>query len=117
MVTYMLPLIMIRLTQYINSDGMSPFDKWFMELNSEAAVKVTKAIYKLELGNFSNVEGVGAGVFELKIYFGPGYRVYFGKEGDEIIILLCGGTKKRQSADICEAKELWVGFKRRKNKR
>jgi putative addiction module killer protein len=105
---------MIRIKQYISSDGCSPFEKWFVGLNSVAAAKVTKAIYKLELGNFSTVEGVGSGVFEQKIDFGPGYRVYFGKDGNEIVILLCGGTKKRQSNDIAEAKEYWQDYKSRK---
>lgn len=105
---------MIRIKQYIDTDGHSPFDKWFWGLNSVAAAKITKAMYKLELGNFSNVEGVGNGVYEQKIYFGPGYRVYFGKDGDEIIILLCGGTKKRQSNDVADAKEYWQDYKRRK---
>lgn len=95
-------------------NGNSPFDKWFLELNSEAAAKITKAIYKLELGKFSTVEGVGNGVFENKIYFGPGYRVYFGKDRNEIVILLCGGTKKRQSGDIEKAKEYWQDYKNRK---
>ena len=80
---------MIKIKQYIAADGLSPFDKWFSELNSMAAAKITKAVYKLELGNFSTVEGVGSGVYEQKIDFGPGYRVYFGKDGNEIIILLC----------------------------
>lgn len=105
---------MLRITQYIESNGRSPFDKWFLELDSIAAAKITKAIYKLELGNFSNVECVGGGVYEQKIDFGPGYRIYFGEEGDEIIILLYGGTKKRQSSDIAKAKKYWLDYKRRK---
>lgn len=72
---------MIRIKQYIAPDGRSPLDKWFMGLNTIASAKVTKAIYKLELGNFSNIKSVGGGVYEQKIDFGPGYRVYFGKEG------------------------------------
>ena len=105
---------MIRIRKYIDPNGYSPFDKWFMGLNSIAAAKIIKSIYKLELGNFSNVEGVGGGVYEQKIDFGPGYRVYFGKDGNEIIILLCGGTKKRQSNDIAEAIALWQDYKKRK---
>ena len=105
---------MIKIKQYIDTAGFSPFDKWFLELNSLAAARVTKEIYKLELGNFSKVEGVGAGVYEQKIDFGPGYRVYFGKDGDELVILLCGGTKKRQSQDIAEAIGLWQDYKKRK---
>ncbi len=105
---------MIAIKQYINTGGQSLFDKWFLELNSVAAAKVTKAIYKLELGNFSTVESVGNGVYEQKIDFGPGYRVYFGSDGKQIIILLCGDTKKRQSNDIVQAKEYWQDYKRRK---
>lgn len=103
--------IMIRIKQYVDANGNSPFDRWFWQLNSEAAAKITKSIYKLELGP---VEGVGCGVYEQKIDFGPGYRVYFGKDGNEIIILLCGGTKKRQSNDIAAAKEYWQDYKNRK---
>jgi len=66
------------------------------------------------LGNFSNVKGVGGGVFECRIDFGPGYRVYFGKDGDTIIILLCGGTKKRQQDDIVLATEGWREYKQQK---
>jgi len=63
------------------------------------------------LGNTSNVKTVGAGVFELKVNFGPGYRVYFGRDGNEIVILLGGGTKKRQSRDIQAAQERWRNYK------
>jgi putative addiction module killer protein len=108
---------MIRIKEYVKLDGNSPFTRWFLDLNAIAAAKITKALYKLEIGNFSTVEGVGNGVYEQKIDFGPGYRIYFGKECNEIIILLCGGSKKRQSNDIAQAKEYWLDYKRRKNKR
>ena len=62
------------------------------------------------------VEGVGSGVFEHKINFGPGYRIYFGKEGESLVILLGGGTKKRQQQDIAAAQEFWTDYKRRKKK-
>jgi len=68
----------------------------------------------VEQGNFSNVKGVGAGVFEYRIDFGPGYRIYFGKDGDQLVILFAGGTKKRQDADITAAKAYWQDYKRRK---
>ena len=70
---------------------------------------------RLELGNFSNVKGVGAGVFEHRIDFGPGYRVYFGKDGDILVILLGGGTKKRQDRDIATAQMQWKDYKKRKS--
>ena len=79
-----------------------------------AAVKVTTAVHRMEQGDFSNVKGVGAGVYEYRIDFGPGYRIYFGKDGDRLVILLAGGTKKRQDADIAAAKGHLRDYKRRK---
>lgn len=114
MVPYMLLLNTIQIRYYSSHEGHSPFEKWFAALNAIAAAKITKAIYKLELGNFSNVEGVGQGVFEQKIDFGPGYRVYFGKDSSQLIILLLGGSKKRQSNDIAHAISLWQDYKKRK---
>lgn len=75
------------------------------------------AVTRLALGNFSNVKGVGSGVFELRIDFGPGYRVYFGKDGERLIILLGGGIKKRQQHDINAAGVNWEDYKRRKQER
>jgi putative addiction module killer protein len=69
------------------------------------------------LGNLSNTKGVGAGVYECRINFGPGYRVYFGKEGEDVVILLGGGTKQRQQNDIERALEIWSDYKRRKKQR
>ena len=68
----------------------------------------------MEQGNFSNVTGVGAGVFEHSIDFGPGYRIYFGRDGERLIILLGGGSKKRQQRDIDQAIERWQDYKQRK---
>lgn len=65
-------------------------------------------------GNFSNVKGVGGGVFECRIDFGPGYRIYFGKDGNEVVILLGGGTKKRQQHDVANALMHWQDYKLRK---
>jgi len=75
---------------------------------------VATALTRLAGGNFSNVKGVGSGVFEIKIDFGPGYRVYFGKDGDRLVILLGGGVKKRQQRDIESAIANWQDYKRRK---
>jgi putative addiction module killer protein len=94
--------------------GQSPFAAWFDTLDAIAAAKVTVALARLGLGNTSNVKGVGAGAFELKVNFGPGYRVYFGKDGSEGVILPGGGTKKRQGRDIEAALDLWRSYKDRK---
>lgn len=116
MVTYMLLLTMeIKINEYLDENGKSPFGKWFDKLDNLAAAKITTAIYRMRAGNLSNVKRIGT-IFEYKMMFGPGYRIYFGKDGDEIIILLGGGTKKSQSSDIAKAKECWKNYLKRKGK-
>jgi putative addiction module killer protein len=75
------------------------------------------AVFRLEAGNFSATNGAGAGIFELRMDFGLGYRVYFGKDGEELVVLLGGGSKKRQQADIEAAQALWQEYKARKQTR
>lgn len=105
---------MVELRGYIDENGNKRFAQWFGGLDAAAAARVTIALARMELGNFSKVKGVGSGVFECKIDFGPGYRIYFGKDGDRLVILIGGGTKKRQQQDIAAAQECWVAYKRRK---
>jgi putative addiction module killer protein len=104
----------LEIRYYLFSDGQSPFEKWFAGLAAPARAKVTTAIVRLEQGNLSNVKAVGEGVLEYRINFGPGYRVYFGRDGDLLVILLTGGTKKRQQRDIDAAKEFWTDYRARK---
>ncbi len=112
----MLPSSVIELRYYLASDGKSPFEQWFTELDAAAAAKVSVALARLEQGNLSNAKGVGEGVLEYRIDWGPGYRVYFGRDGEVLVILLTGGTKKRQQRDIDTAKALWSDYKRRRPK-
>jgi putative addiction module killer protein len=100
--------------QYIAPDGESPFGQWLDDLDDPAAARVVTAITRIAQGNFSSVKGVGAGVFESRIDFGPGLRVYFGKDGAAMVILLGGGTKKRQARDIADAHARWRDYKQRK---
>jgi len=83
-------------------------------LNVQAALKVNTYLTRIENGNHSSVKSVGNGVHECRIDWGPGYRVYFGKDGDTLVILLGGGTKKRQQKDIGATKALWREYKTRK---
>ncbi len=110
----MLPYGVIELRYYLAGDGKSPFEEWFSGLNAAAAAKVSVALARLEQGNLSNAKGVGEGVLEYRIDWGPGYRVYFGRDGDVLVILLTGGTKQRQQRDIAEAKDQWADYKRRR---
>jgi putative addiction module killer protein len=104
----------VDVLEYLDRQGRSPFAAWFDDLDPAAAAKVAATVTRLSLGNMSNVKGVGAGVFETKIAFGPGYRVYFGKDGESLVILLAGGTKQRQQQDIKAAQERWQDYKDRK---
>jgi putative addiction module killer protein len=105
---------MVDIVHFVDFSGRSPFASWFNTLSNEAAAKVTVALQRIELGNLSNVKSVGEGVSEYRIDFGPGYRVYFGRDGQTLVILLGGGTKKRQQRDINAAKGRWAEYKRRK---
>ena len=113
-VTYVLPFGMIKVREYLSAGGTSPFALWFKKLDPQAASRVASAIYRIEQGNFSSVKGVGSGVFEYRIDMGAGYRIYFGKDGETLVILLGGGTKRRQSRDIESALICWKDYKQRK---
>jgi putative addiction module killer protein len=106
----------VEIREHLDLLGRSPFAKWFDSLNSVAAAKATTALVRLEQGNFSNAKGVGAAVYECRIDFGPGYRVYFGKDGATLVILLGGGTKKRQNKDVQTALDHWKDYKHRKER-
>lgn len=110
----MLLSIVIEVREYVTADGSSPYAKWFNSLNAQAAAKITIAATRMAQGNLSNAKSVGAGIQEYSIDFGPGYRIYFGRDGDRLVILLGGGTKKRQQDDIRRAQTLWADYKRRK---
>jgi putative addiction module killer protein len=81
---------------------------------SQAAAKVAIAITRMAQGNLSNAKSVGGGIQEHRIDFGPGYRIYFGRDGERLLILLGGGTKKRQHDDIRSAQGLWATYRQRK---
>ena len=106
----------VRVLEYLDATGASPFGDWFDGLDGLAAAKVTVALARIGQGNLSNVKGVGAGVLEYRIDFGPGYRVYFGRDGDSLVILLAGGTKRRQQHDIATAQARWADYKKRRKK-
>ena len=105
---------MFELHYYLTSEGQSPFASWFDGLDVLAAAKVSAALVRLEQGNTSNTKSVGEGVLEYRINWGPSYRIYLGRDGDTLVILLTGGTKRRQHSDIERAKEFWSDYKRRR---
>ena len=104
---------MIAVLHYQDQAGKRPFANWFEGLDAQAARKVQAAIERLAAGNVSEVKSVGSGVNERRIHWGPGYRVYFGRDGDRLVILLAGGTKQRQSVDIATARSRWDDYLKR----
>ena len=106
--------MVLDVREYIDSAGRSPFTKWLRALNVHAAAKVATALERVADGNLSNAKAVGKGVLEYRIDFGPGYRIYFGRDGERLYILLAGGTKKRQQEDIRHARANWEDYRNRK---
>jgi putative addiction module killer protein len=104
----------VHILEYVDALGRSPYARWFDSLSASAAAKVATALYRLETENFSNVKGVGEGVFERRIDSGPGYRILFGKDGDQLVILLGGSSKQRQREAIVAAQGRWADYTRRK---
>ena len=105
---------MIDVREYLAADGSSPYAKWFNALNAPAAAKVAIAITRMAKSNLSNAKSVEGGIQEYRIDFGPGYRIYFGREGEHLLILLGGGTKKRQRDDVHRAQNLWADYKKKR---
>jgi len=103
----------LTVLEYVRADGSNPFRRWFDRLDPQAAAKVATATVRLTMGNTSNVKGLGT-IAEYRIDWGPGYRVYFGRDGEILIVLLGGGTKRSQGADIAQARTLWSEYKARK---
>ena len=99
---------------YVTADGQEPFSEWLTSLRDHRArAKIRVRLDRVSMGNFGDCHGVGDGVQELRINYGPGYRVYFGQEGSTIVLLLCGGDKSTQSKDIEAAKRYWSEYRRR----
>jgi putative addiction module killer protein len=102
---------------YASPGGAEPYTEWEMRLGDRTArARIRARIGRLRLGNFGDSKRVGD-VFELRIHVGPGYRVYFGREGDAVVILLCGGSKRSQARDIERAEAYWRDYRSRNHGR
>ena len=100
---------------YQTRDQRIPFSEWFDSLeNPRTQQRIDARLARIRLGNFGDAKTVGEGVCELRLDFGPGYRIYFGQEGRTIVILLCGGDKSTQQRDIQKAKQFWLDYQQRK---
>lgn len=100
----------LTIREYLTADGKSPFREWLDSLTMAVRARIQARVLRFEMGNLGDHKNVGSGVFEARVMFGPGYRIYFGKDSDSIIVLLAGGDKASQSKDISRAKGFWGSY-------
>lgn len=106
----------LNVREYLNVDGISPFNKWLLGLQDlKARARIRTRLDRVSLGNLGDYQPVGDGVFELRFFFGPGYRVYYGLQDDTNVVLLNGGIKDTQQRDIRIAKVIWNDYRKRNN--
>ena len=105
---------MINLVRYQQTNGDEPFSDWLNGVRDKIArARIRIRLRQVEAGNFGDCESVGEGVSELRMHVGAGYRVYFGRHGQTVVVLLCGGDKRTQTNDIKRAKLFWADWKGR----
>ena len=104
----------IRIVEYVSGDGKNHFAEWLSRIPASHALRVTETLYRMEQGNFGDHKSVGDGVMERRIFGKPAIRIYYAMNGKELVILLAGGTKNKQSKDIEKAKALWTAYKKEK---
>ena len=100
--------LMIR--EFLRRDGRNPFREWLDELDASVRARIQARVFRFEQGNLRDHKMVGGGVWEARLDFGPGYRIYFGKDGAAIILLLLGGDKSSQAKDIATAQTHWKNY-------
>jgi len=104
----------IEVDFYRTREGKVPFEDWYYSLKDSRVKDIVQArIAKVRAGNFGDCKWVDEGVHEFRIHYGPGYRIYFGQLGRKVVVLLCGGDKRSQAADIGKAIHYWQDFRRR----
>ncbi len=100
---------------YVTEDGHEPYIKWFKGIkNLKGRALIKTRLNRVRSSNFGDYKPVKDGVYELRIHYGPGYRIYYGLDGDSLVILLCGGLKGTQSKDIKKALQYWDAYKEEK---
>ena len=113
LVGYITPIVSLIEIKVLETDeGKVPFEEWYDSLKDKMTkVRIRRRLDRIELGNFGDTESVGEGVYELRLHFGSGYRVYFVRVGSTVIVLVGGGDKSTQKKDIAQAKTIWRQYK------
>lgn len=105
-----------QLILYQTGNDREPFAEWFLGLDSRIRVRIRNRLDRVEEGHYGDYKSVGEGVYELRFFFGSGYRIYFAEDGDKLVLLLCGGDKSSQDRDILRAQEYWRNYQALKEK-
>lgn len=100
----------LTIREYLTRDGRNPFREWLDEVDVSVRARIQARVLRIELGNIGDHKSVGGGVWEARLMFGAGYRIYFGKDGSSVILLLLGGEKASQKEDIRRARQYWKGY-------
>jgi putative addiction module killer protein len=101
----------LTIREYLKPDGRNPFRDWLAKLDVSVRARIQARVLRFEMGNLGDHKSVGGGVWEARLTFGPGYRIYFGKDGPSIILLLLGGDKASQIKDIRQAQGFWIKYR------
>jgi putative addiction module killer protein len=105
-----------ELREYLTADGRSPFAHWLEGLRDRRArARIDTRLARVRLGNLGDYQSLGDGVYELRVFYGPGYRVYFAFEAQRVVLLLAGGIKDTQPRDIATAKSYWADYRSRED--
>ena len=104
----------LTVREYLTADGKNPFREWLRSLNKAVGARIQLRVQRFALGNLGDHKNVGEGVWEARVMFGPGYRIYFGKDGGSIIVLLAGGDKGSRAKDIARAQGFWREYREAK---
>ena len=100
-----------KIQKYTNEQGIKPFDRWLSTLDNMSQVRVDVRLKRVAAGNFGDRKFIGEGVYELRLFFGAGYRIYYALADERVVLLLAGGDKKSQSRDITKAKNHWSQYR------
>jgi len=100
----------LQVREYLTADGRNPFRDWTNRLHGPAKARILARVLRFEAGNFGDHKSASEGVCEARVFFGTGYRIYFGRDGDSLVLLLTGGDKSTQSQDILRARTYWRGY-------
>jgi putative addiction module killer protein len=100
----------LSVREYVAADDTNPFREWLKSLTVAVRARIQARVLRFELGNLGDHKNVGSGVWEARVMFGPGYRIYFGKDGKSVIVLLVGGDKGSQTRDISRAQGYWNDY-------